>query len=169
MRPDLLAQLDIHWAARLGCVASTLRNQDTNILSDSKRASAEVWLFDKTCVMVAAPLVARALKASVGTRAPLVAFEPGRLKEAVANFGLELYGPDAVLVLADRKTRSKAIRWIPAAETESELADAVRRAAAGIPMVTISIKQRLARRVAESAGFELYASAIFLGERPSLT
>lgn len=168
MRPDLLAHLDAHWAARLGCESSTLRNQNTNIISALDRASAEVWLFDKTCLIVAAPPVARALKASVGTRAPLVAFEPIRLKEAVADFGLELHGPEAFLVLADRKAHSKAIRWIPAMDTESELAAAVRAAAAtGIPIVAISLKQRIARRLAESMGFELYASAIFLGERPS--
>src|SRR5574337_1461295 len=165
MRPDLLAHLHAHWAARLGCESSTLRNQSTNIISALNRASAEVWLFDKTCVIVAPPRVGRALKASVGTRAPLVAFEPSRLKEAVADFGLELHGPEAVLVLADCKAKSKTIRWIPATGTESEMDAAVRIAAAtGIPMVAISLKQRAARRLAESMGFELYASAIFLGE-----
>jgi hypothetical protein len=33
--------------------------------------------------------------------------------------------------------------------------------------MAVSLKQRTTRRLAESAGFELYASAIFLGERPA--
>jgi hypothetical protein len=169
MRPDLLDLLDAHWAARLGCAASTLRNQDTNIISDPDRAAAEVWLFDKTCVMVASPPVTRALKASVGTRAPLVAFEPSRLKEAVADFRLALHGPEAILVLADCSPPASTLCWIPALESDSELAAAVlKAAAAGIPAMAVSLKQRVTRRLAETAGFELYASAIFLGERPSL-
>jgi hypothetical protein len=83
MRSDILATLDAYWAARLNCDPTILRNHDTNVVADPDRAGAEVWLFDKTCVISAAPELARALKESVGSRNPVVAFEPSRLREAV--------------------------------------------------------------------------------------
>ncbi len=172
MRPDLLAHLDACWAARLNCDPSLLHNQNTNILPDPCRFGAEVWLFDKTCVMVAAPPLAQALKASVGMRNPLVAFEPGRLKATMATFGLELHGPEAILVWADAAATPQAIHWIPARETEAELATVIRGGTVGgsrILAVTIPLKQRPARRAAESYGFELYASVIYLGERPDFS
>lgn len=168
MRPDTLARLDAHWAARLHCQPSLLRSQSTHIIADPARPGAEVWLFDKTCVMIAAPPLARALTASVGKRTPGQAFEPSRLREAVGESGLELRGPEAILALAPTRARAKKIQWITASETESEMTASLRAIApARIPMVTIPLKCRPARRAAESCGFELYATVIFIGDRPT--
>ncbi|HKZ70098.1 MAG TPA: hypothetical protein VI547_14250 [Anaerolineales bacterium] len=169
MRPDLLACLDAHWAAHLHCEPACLRNHDTNIVPDPNRTGAEVWLFDKTCVMTAAPPLAQTLKASVGRRSPVVAFEPGPLREVLSTFGLEIHGPEAVMVLADAVADGKDIQWIPISETDSELAAAIRVAAdTGIPVTAIPLRHRSARRAAETCGFVLYASVIYIGEKPNL-
>ncbi len=169
MRAALLTHLDSHWATRLGCDSAALRNQNTNILADSRRANAEVWLFDKTCVMVAAPHLAQALKASVGTRAPVVAFEPGRLKEAVSFLGLDLHGPEAIMVLDCPEVDSKPVAWIPVGESVAELQAGLRVVAgSAIPLVAIPLKMRPVRRAAEACGFTLYASVIYIGDKPEL-
>lgn len=166
MRPDLLACLDAHWAARLHCQPSLLRSQNTHIIADPHRAGAEVWLFDKTCVTIAAPSVAHALHASIGKRAPAQAFEPSRLRDAISMFDLELHGPEAILAFDGYSVNANGIHWIKASDAEPEIAAAVRTAAAaGIPLVAISLKCRPARRAAEACGFELYASVIFI-EQP---
>ena len=167
MRPDLLAHLDAHWAARLHCQPSLIRSQLTSIISDPAHTGAEVWLFDKSCVMIAAPPVAHALQVSVGKRTPAQAFEPSRLRDAVSMFDLELHGPDAILALCQPSVSANGINWIRASEVESEIAAAVRVAVAtGIPMVDIPLKCRPPRRAAEACGFELYASVVFIGDRP---
>ncbi len=168
MRSELLACLDAHWAARLGCEPATLRNHDTNILADSNRTGAEVWLFDKTCVMSAEPKLARALKESVGKRNPVVAFEPSRLREAVSEYKLNVFGPESIMTYSECETGATAIHWIPASEAETELVTAVREANSSIPMMAVPLNRRPARRAAEAAGFKLYATVIFLGERQPL-
>lgn len=168
MRSELLTCLDAHWAARLGTDPTTLRNHDTNIISDPNRTGAEVWLFEKTCVMNAEPKLARALKESVGKRNPVVAFEPSRLREAISEFKLDIIGPESIMAYEDSTTETTAIRWITTSETESELEAAVRGVADGIPMVAFPLGRRPVRRAAEAAGFKLYATVIFLGERQPL-
>jgi hypothetical protein len=167
MRPDLLAQLDAHWANHFHCQPAILHNESTNILTHPTQTGVEVWLFGKTCVMLAAPPLAQSLKESIGTRNPIVAFEPGRLRAAIAFFGLELYGPEAVLVKADSSTPADSLIWVPACETASDMETVARGAAAsGLPATTISHKHRSARRAAEACGFELYASVIYIGHQP---
>lgn len=163
MRPDLLARLDAYWAAHLHCEPATLRNESTNIIVDPDRKGVEVWLFGKTCVMIAPPQLAAALKASVGTRNPIVAFEPGRLRDAIAFFGLSLHGPEAVLAYTG-ESPAGAVSWLPACSDAGAL-DEARRAAAGQPMLALSHKDRAARRAADAGGFELYASVIYLGDK----
>jgi hypothetical protein len=167
MRPDLFANLDALWAARLQCDTTTLHNQNTNILIDPNRVGAEVWLRDKTCVMLAGPELARALQASVGTRNPVVAFEPSRLREAIATFGLPLHSSEAVLVFANSLPHLNTVTWIPLPTDGAALAAAVDRVRPmSIPMLAIPHRERSARRVAEASGFILYASVIYIGERP---
>ena len=169
MRAALLTHLDSHWATRLGCDPATLRNQNINILLDPNRANAEVWLFDKTCVMLAAPHLAQALRASVGTRAPVVAFEPGRLKDAVSFFGLDLHAPEAIMALDCPDLGSKPIAWIPINENGAELQAGLRAVAnSAIPLVAVPLKMRPARRAAEACGFVLYALVIYIGGKPKL-
>jgi len=167
MRPELLAQLDAHWANHFNCQPAILHNENTNILTSPTQTGVEVWLFGKTCVMLAAPELAQSLKTSIGTRNPIVAFEPGRLREAIAFFGLELYGPEAVLVKADATLPAENLIWVSACETASDMETVTCGAAAsGLPATTIPHKQRQARRAAEACGFELYASVIYIGHQP---
>ena len=166
MSPDLLTRLDTLWAARLRCDPAILHNEVTNIITDPQHTGVEVWLFGKTCVMLAEPKLAQALKVSIGTRNSIQAFEPGRLREAIAVFGLTLYGPESILVLAD-STACDSISWIPVSESFSEIEASTRGAAAtGIPALAISLKQRAARRAAEACGYTLYASVIYIGHHP---
>jgi hypothetical protein len=167
MRSEILAALDAHWAARLNCDPTVLRNHDTNIVANPDRTGAEVWLFDKTCVISAEPELARALKTSVGSRNPVVAFEPSRLREAVSEFGIEVHSPESVMAYRDCENAAQALTWIPPTDSEAELGDAVRVAAdTGIPMITIPLNRRPARRAAEASGFKLYATVIYIGNKP---
>jgi hypothetical protein len=171
MRPELLARLDAHWAAHLHCDPAGLHNENTNIIVDDQRTGVEVWLFGRTCVMAGPTPLARALKTSVGTRNPIVAFEPGRLRDAIAFFGLPLHGPEAILVHAaagaavQAALSTPAVTWL-APQAEAAGLDAALRAAAGLPALALSLKDRAARRAAEACGFELYASVIYLGDKP---
>jgi hypothetical protein len=173
MSPDLRAHLDTLWAKRLHCEPATLHNEVTNIITDPQRSGVEVWLIGKTCVILAEPKLAQALKASIGTRNPIQAFEPGRLRDAIAAFSLTLSGPESILVLAASDTNCESITWIPVSESAAEietatnLATASRGAAAtGIPALAIPLKQRAARRAAEACGYSLYASVIYIGHHP---
>lgn len=168
MRSELLACLDAHWAARLGTDPATLRNHDTNIISNATRTGAEVWLFEKTCVMSAEPRLARALKESVGKRNPVVAFEPSRLREAISEFKLNIIGPESIMAYGECQNMGAAIRWLPASESDAELQVAVQDASDSIPMVAFPLGRRPVRRAAEAVGFKLYATVIFLGERQPL-
>jgi hypothetical protein len=167
MRADLLAHLDARWAQHLQCDPATLHNENVNIIPDPNQTGVEVWLFGKTCVMLAAPPIAQALKASIGTRNPIVAFEPGRLRDAIAFFRLELFGPEAVLVKGDSDPAATGFTWLPAHESTPEY-EAATRGVVGtsIPAVAFTLKQRPARRAAEACGFELYASVIYIGHKP---
>jgi len=168
MRSELLTSLDTHWAVRLNCDAALLRNHDTNIVADPARMGAEVWLFDKTCVMSAEPRLARALKESVGRRNPVVAFEPSRLREAISEYKLNVLGPESIMAYGECETNATKVQWIPVSEIETELEAAVRGVTSGIPMVAVPLNRRPARRAAEVVGFKLYATVIFLGERQPL-
>ena len=167
MTPALLARLDAHWATHLRCQPSDLRSQNTLVISDSTRTGATVCLIGGTCIMAAAPAVAAALKQSVGMRAPAQAFEPGRLRYATADFALALCGPEAVLVADVPEIRWNGMRWIEPSESEIEVQAAV-AGADGIPVMTVPLPRRLARQIAESCGFKLYATIIHLGERVDL-
>jgi hypothetical protein len=167
MHDEVISTLDSHWAAHLHCEPSLLRNHDTNIVTDPDRKGAEVWLFDKTCVMIAEPDLARALKTSVGSRNPVVAFEPSRLRDAVEEYGLEVFSPEAVMAYSGCEGSPTELHWIPASETDTELAAAAQAAPdSAIPMVAIPLNRRPARRAAEASGFKLYASVIYIGHRP---
>lgn len=173
LRPELGTHLDHLWAKRLHCEPATLHNEITNIISDPNRAGVEVWLIGKTCVMLAEPKLAQTLKASVGTRNPIQAFEPGRLRDAIAVFNLTLYGPESILVFAESDSRCDSIQWIPPSEAATEIEAATQLATAthgaastGIPALAISLKQRAARRAAEACGYILYASVIYIGQHP---
>lgn len=167
MSPDLHAHLDALWAKRLHCEPAALHNETINIITDSKRTGVEVWLFGKTCVMLAEPKLAQALKASIGTRNPIQAFEPGRLRDAIAVFGLNLYGPESILILAASEAACDSISWLPVSESATEIETSTRGAAAtGIPALAIPLKHRAARRAAEACGYTLYASVIYIGHHP---
>jgi hypothetical protein len=167
MRSDLLAHLDALWAQHLRCQPAHLHNENTNIIAEPSQTGVEVWLFGKTCVMLAAPPLAQAIQTSVGTRNPIVAFEPSRLRAALSFFNLELYGPEAVLVKADSGTHTSSLAWLPPCESVPDLEAATRGVAErAIPATTLSLKQRPARRAAEACGFELYASVIYIGHKP---
>lgn len=164
MTPALLARLDAHWATHLRCQPADLRSQNTLIISDPDRAGATVCLIGGTCIMAAAPAVAAALKQSVGMRAPAQAFEPGRLRYATADFALPLFGPEAVLVAEMPECNWNKIQLIEPGESEIEV-QAAMAGATGIPLMTVPLQRRPARSVAESCGFQLYATLIHLGER----
>lgn len=167
MRPDLLDRLNALWAQHLHCAPATLYNENTNIIAEPAQNGVEVWLFNKTCVMLAAPPLAPALKASIGTRNPIVAFEPGRLRAAIAAFGLEVFGSEAVLVKADCDATTANLAWLSPSESLPDLQAAVGAIhTTRIPALAIAHKLRAARRVAEEAGFELYASVIYIGHQP---
>ena len=164
MNPALLARLDAHWATHLRCQPADLRSQNTLIIPDPARSGATICLIGGMCIMTAAPAVAAALKQSVGMRAPAQAFEPGRLRYATADFALPLCGPEAVLVANVPEIKWNGMCWIEANESEIEVRAAVAMAA-GIPLMTVPLQRRLARLIAESCGFQLYATIIHLGER----
>lgn len=167
MNAALLAYLDAYWATHLGCRPSDLRSQNTLIVPDPTRAGATICLIGGTCIMAAAPAVAAALKLSVGLRAPAQAFEPRRLRFATENFDLPLCGPEAVLTIEVPENQWNGIHWIEPNESEIDVRAAV-AGADGIPLMTVPLPRRLARSVAESCGFQLYATIIHLGERVNL-
>ena len=156
MRSDLLATLDSYWAEHLQCPAHYIRSNQTIILTDSTRHGGTVWLIGKTCLIVASSHLAQTLKASVGSRAAMQAFEPSRLKSATAHLGINVSGPESVLALGHSADR---IAWID----PNHLHDL--NGFDGIGLVSLSLRQHAERKTAEARGFELYASVIDLGER----
>ncbi len=164
MSPDFLVRLDAHWAAFLRCRPGDLHSKTNHFISDPARTGAVVCLLDKTCIIAAAPPIAAALRQSVGTRNPAQAFEPSRLRAATADFALPLRGPEAVLVAEAPSGRCSGIYWITCGEAVPEFESELNRAD-GIPMCSIPLYRRAARRAAEACGFHLYASVIYLGER----
>ncbi len=164
MNPALLARLDTYWATHLRCQPADLRSQNTLIIPDPARSGATICLIGGTCVMAAAPAVAAALKQSVSMRAPAQAFEPGRLRYATADFALPLLGPEAVMVVEMPECNWNKIQLIEPGDTETDVRAAVAMAT-GIPLMTVPLQRRLARLIAESCSFQLYATIIHLGER----
>jgi len=163
MTPALLARLDALWAAHLHCQPADLRSQNTLIFDDPNRTGAIVCLLSGTCVIAAAPLAAAALRLSVGTRTPAQAFEPGRLREAVAGFNLALFGPNAVLAATPKAEARNQICWVESGLPGDQLQQAA-TVADGIPMISIPMRLRLDRLAADQCGFRLYAAVIHLGE-----
>ncbi len=166
MRPDTLTFLDSHWAAHLRCSPSDLRSQRTLFLPDPDRAGAAVWLIDKTCALAASPPLTDHLRELLGSRAPGQAFEPGRLKMIAAEYGLPFHGPEAVLAADSGGFTSDGLRWINSFESASEIQSSLGEAGErGLPLISISLAHRAARRAADACGFELYATVIYIGER----
>lgn len=163
MPPDLFARLDALWATHLHCQPADLRSQSTLIFDDPTRSGGMVCLLSGTCVMAAAPAVAAALRRSVGTRTPGQAFEPGRLREAVSNFNLALSGPNALLVAIPNGDVQDRICWIESGLPEDRMQQVI-TASSGIPMISIPMRLRTDRLVADQCGFKLYAGVIHLGE-----
>jgi hypothetical protein len=156
MRSDLLTILDSYWAEHLQCPAHYIRSNQTIVLTDSTRHGGTVWLIGKTCLIAASPHLAQVLKSSVGSRAAMQAFEPSRLKSATAHLGINVSSPESVLALGLSTDR---IAWID----PNQLHDL--NGFDGIGLVSLSLRQHTERKVAETRGFELYASVIDLGER----
>jgi hypothetical protein len=163
MTPALLARLDALWAAHLHCQPADLRSQNTLIIDDPTRRGAIVCLRNGSCVITAAPALAPTLRLSVGTRTPAQAFEPGRLREAMADFNLTLSGPNAVLVAMPKGEVQDRVCWVKPGLPEDQLQSAI-AASDGIPMISIPMRLRTDRLVADQCGFRLYAGVIHLGE-----
>ncbi len=166
MRPDTLALLDSFWAAHLHCSPADLRSQRTLFIPDPDRAGAAVWLIDKTCALAASPPLADHLRQLLGSRAPGQAFEPGRLKMIAAEYGLPFHGPEAVLAADSGGLTAESLRWMDSLESASEIQSSLGEAGhRGLPLISISLAHRAARRAADARGFELYATVIYIGER----
>lgn len=165
MLPAYFAHLDSHWARHLHCSPHDIRANRTLIIAHPHKSGATAWLFDKTCLITAAPHIAAVLQLSVGTRTPMQAFEPGRLRAATADFGLPLTGPESILVCEIAGAHSYSPAWVDPSEDASEVGESLAAAGGGIALMCVSLRARAARRAAETCGFVLYASAIHIGER----
>jgi hypothetical protein len=157
MRAEALALLDAHWATHLGCPIEHVRSNQTILIPHPQRTGGSVWLIGgRTCVIAASTQIISVLKTSVGTRAPMQAFDPARLKAAILHLGVSVQGPEAILAL-DRA--SENLTWLEANQLTNL------NGFNGLGLIALPLKQHADRKAAEAQGFELYASVIDLGER----